>query len=88
VVGLSDGTTGIVDYTASPNFYAISRTYSGNYYYHCHLSGKQHKLEYPTGEFNGGAVVGCGLLLNSKNELAIFFSWNGRPLGKLIVPHN
>jgi hypothetical protein len=48
---------------------------------------KMHKLECPIATTDGGAVVGCGLLLNSKNEWAVFFTVNGNLLGKLLLTH-
>jgi hypothetical protein len=51
------------------------------------LAGKQHKFEHPrpNGAIVTGGVFGCGLLLNPKNELAVFFTLNGNLLGKLLV---
>jgi hypothetical protein len=51
------------------------------------MSGNKHPFEWPTGaikpKWNGiGDVRGCGLLLNSANELSIFFTGNGILLGQ------
>jgi hypothetical protein len=51
------------------------------------LSGKEHELKCPIGTIAGAKVIGCGLLLNSKNELAVFFTVDGILLGKLFLIH-
>jgi hypothetical protein len=76
-VGFSDGNAGC-DYT-STNSYVIA---SDDYYYW--LSGMPHKWECPIRAIDLRSVVGCGLLLNSKNELAVFFTVNGILCGKLL----
>jgi hypothetical protein len=81
-IGFSDGKGGQF---CSTNLYAIARD-GGTYGYW--LSGKKHKLESPIRAIDAGDVVGCGLMLNSKNELAVFFTVNGILCGKLIVIHN
>jgi hypothetical protein len=48
----------------------------------CYLDGRHHPLEYQTGPVGVGSVFGCGLLINSKNELAVFFTHNGILMGK------
>jgi hypothetical protein len=48
----------------------------------CTLEGTVHELEYPTWPIDSVAVFGCGLLLNSKNELAVFFTHKGLLMGK------
>jgi hypothetical protein len=54
----------------------------------CYLSGK-HKFEWPKGaakptwKKGPGDVVGCGILVNRReNKLAIFFTGNGNLMGK------
>jgi hypothetical protein len=42
-------------------------------------------LECPLGPIGEGDIIGCGLFLNSKDELAIFFTLNGILLGKLLL---
>jgi hypothetical protein len=42
-------------------------------------------MECPAGAIDRGDVIGSGLLLNSKNELAAFFTLNGILLGKLLL---
>jgi hypothetical protein len=83
-VGFTDGSeipAGCVG--DSPNSYGIDidRYDKGTLW----LSGKEHKLECPTGVIAKGDVFGCGLLLNSKNELAVFFTLDGNILGKLLT---
>jgi hypothetical protein len=53
------------------------------------ISGKKHRFEWPEGinpklYFNryGDDVLGCGILVNRHNELAIFFTANGTLLGE------
>jgi hypothetical protein len=50
-------------------------------YYHCSLAGKTHPFEWPNGatkpKWDGQQdVIGCGLLLSPKKEMAIFFTAN------------
>jgi hypothetical protein len=81
-VGFSDGNDGFFD---STNSYAIRRNDSSyNEYW---LSGKQHKVEHPVA-LAVRDVVGSGLLLKSTNELAVFFTLNGKLLGKLLATQN
>jgi hypothetical protein len=54
----------------------------------CWLSGKEHKLECPIGTIDAGNTVGCGILLNSMNEWAVFLTLNGILTGKLLVTSN
>jgi hypothetical protein len=88
-VGFTDG--GIpIDYEDEhvgrfPNSYGLvgnAKTYG------CRLAGKWHAFESPIQACDLGAVFGCGILLNSKNELAVFFTLNGTLLGKLLVTSN
>jgi hypothetical protein len=65
-----------------PNSYAIQ--YGRD---HCWLSGSVYPFEWPNGaikpKWNGcGDVIGCGLLLNTANELFIFFTRNGLLIGQ------
>jgi hypothetical protein len=84
-VGLSDGqncdgfSLGI-----TPNSYCISD--GGIYYY---MSGVgECRFEWQNGVFpkliGPGNVAGCGLVLNPKNKLSIFFTWNGILLGNIV----
>jgi hypothetical protein len=89
LIGFTDGSEPpayCVDFDVhSPNSYAIE---GFDNYYDLWLSGKPHKLECPLGPIGEGDVVGCGLLLDSKDELAIFFTLNGILLGnKLLLTH-
>jgi hypothetical protein len=82
-VGFTDGVRDklaahYVGYT--PNSYGIGL-------YGCRLSGKPHNLERSVTPIEQGTVFGCGIFLNSKNELAVFFTRNGELLGKLLAPH-
>jgi hypothetical protein len=49
------------------------------------VAGQKHNFDRPIGSFDAGDVFGSGLLLNSKNELAVFFTVNGILLGKLLL---
>jgi hypothetical protein len=64
-----------------PNTYAIQPGFDW-----CRLSGKCHRFECPPEmgkpQWNGGGdVVGCGLFLDPKNKLSIFFTGNGMLMG-------
>jgi hypothetical protein len=65
-----------------PNSYAM-----GHAWHYCLLSGNEHDFEWPNDaiepEWYGidGDVIGCGLWLNSANELSIFFTGNGILMG-------
>jgi hypothetical protein len=53
------------------------------------LSGNGYPLEWPNGaikpKWNGqGDVLGCGLLLSSKNNWSIFFTGNGILMGQFL----
>jgi hypothetical protein len=51
-----------------------------------YLAGKQHKFERPAGAIDSSEdIVGCGILLNSKNELSVFFTLDGTLIGKLLL---
>jgi hypothetical protein len=58
---------------------------------HCYLAKTQHHFEWPTDaisrpEWNGiGDTLGCGVLLNPKNELAIFFTATGMLMGQFCI---
>jgi hypothetical protein len=60
---------------------------------YCYLGDhKEHHFEWPNGviepEWNSygkGDVVGCGILMNSKNEWTIFFTGNGVLMGQFRV---
>jgi hypothetical protein len=68
-----------------PNSYAL---WFGNHF--LNLSGKAHYFEYSSGAGTRDVitwnkqedVIGCGLLMNPKNQLAIFFTVNGMLLGQ------
>jgi hypothetical protein len=69
----------------STNSYAIQHSHDN-----CLLLGTSHWFEWPNGairpKWDGcGDVMGCGILLNSKNELAIFFTANGILMGKHLI---
>jgi hypothetical protein len=75
----------------SPNCYGIAKQDAKFYGYW--LSGKGHDLEcqIPSGSIDAGpgaTVVGCGILLNAKNELAVFFTLDGILIGKLLMTHH
>jgi hypothetical protein len=89
-VGLSDG---VIPDGASiglyPNSYAIAT--SGRYLHLCWLTGEGHHLELPEGviklkwKSNGINVHGCGLVLDPKDNLAIFFTLNGKLMGEFMI---
>jgi hypothetical protein len=85
LVGLSSGhVTNSSILGVLKNSYAIRSGFD-----YCRLSGKEHHFEWPTGaikpESKGqGDVLGCGLLLNAKNEVSIFFTGNGLLMGQLL----
>jgi hypothetical protein len=65
-----------------PNSYAIP--YGCD---HCFISGKKHPFEWPNRaikpKWDGqGDVVGCGILISSKNQMSIFFTGNGILMGQ------
>jgi hypothetical protein len=79
------------DISAAGNFTCNIRNYHlfGNAHDHCYPNKKKHIFEWPNGAikptWNGeGDVVGCGLVLNPKNQLAIFFTGNGILMGQLL----
>jgi hypothetical protein len=84
-VGISDGAIPdhelIGEYS---NSYAIPIV--GHHFYGCWLAGEYRYFELPDGATRPerkhfGNVVGCGLVLEPDNKLAIFFSLNGQLLG-------
>jgi hypothetical protein len=55
----------------------------------CWLAGEHHRLQLPEGVVRpkwkcNGNVFGCGLVLDPKDKLAIFFTLNGKLLGELV----
>jgi hypothetical protein len=83
LIGFADGSKPLATYLGdSPNSYGIV---AKNYVCWCWLWGEEHEheLDHPIGSISAGDVFGSGLMLNSKNELAIFFTFNGILLGKL-----
>jgi hypothetical protein len=52
------------------------------------LSGMRQKCEYSIEFIDSAKLAGCGILLNSKNQLAIFFTLNGILLGELSMTHD
>jgi hypothetical protein len=70
----------------APNSYSIGVPSNGE---SCMLAGKRHDFEiewsnkFTKTKSNGiGEVFGCGILMNSNNKLAIFFTSNGKPIGQ------
>jgi hypothetical protein len=91
-VGLSDGGIPVPDYLwigDYSNSYAIQ--IADFFDYNCWLAGQRKQLELPVGAIrpswkrNGINVLGCGLLFDSEDKLAIFFTLNGRLLGELAL---
>jgi hypothetical protein len=77
-IGLSDGTNP----DEHPKYFIPI-----HYYYACWLAGEEHRFEYPEGAIrprrvDGINVHGCGLVLDPKNKLSIFFTLNGILLGE------
>jgi hypothetical protein len=67
------------------NSYAIEH---GNKSF-CLIENKVHSFELPENQpaYNGyGDVLGCGLLMNPENSVAIFFTSNGILMGQFTVP--
>jgi hypothetical protein len=69
-----------------PDSYAIEY---GNKTF-CWIADEVHAFELANNEnrpaYNGlGDILGCGLLMNPENKLAIFFTLNGTLLGKLCL---
>jgi hypothetical protein len=53
----------------------------------CFIDGKKHEFEWPDEAVkpkspNCEDVIGCGLLLNPENKLAVFFTRNGTLMGQ------
>jgi hypothetical protein len=92
-VGLSSGSLpDDVTLQESPNAYAVSFSSECKC---CFLAGKEHPFKWPTGvdgeailpKWNDTAenVIGCGLLLNANNNLAIYFTLNGQLIGHFLA---
>jgi hypothetical protein len=87
-VGFTDGSKPAYSIGRAPNSYGITG-YDCTAGIRClWLSGKMHQLECATGFSAGPEVIGAGLLMNSQNELAVFFTRNRNLLGKLILTHS
>jgi hypothetical protein len=60
-------------------------------YNYCWLAGNIHHFEWPHRpnkikcNENGTVTIGCGILLNQKNKMFIFFTANGIQMGKFWV---
>jgi hypothetical protein len=62
----------------------------GLHCYDCWLAGEYHPFELPEGAIRpemkqNGDVWGCGLVLDPDNNLAIFFTLNGKLMGELML---
>jgi hypothetical protein len=77
-MGFTDGSKPHFPVGGSPNSYSIAHD-------SLRLSGEKQDLDWPKGVIDGANAIGSGLLLNSKNELAVFFTFNGILRGKLIT---
>jgi hypothetical protein len=61
----------------------FSNSYATIFWFECLLAGERHPFELPDGAIQpepkdfGTNVMGCGLVLDSDNKLAIFFTSNG-----------
>jgi hypothetical protein len=88
-VGLSGGVIPVRDNSwigRFSNSYAIPN----GYFYGCWLAGEVHQFELPEGSIclkrnRDINVFGCGLVLDSEDKLAIFFTFNGQLLGELVL---
>jgi hypothetical protein len=73
-----------------PNSYAIT---TRHLLHLCWLAGETHLFELPTGavrpswKTGNKNVYGCGLVLDSKDKLATFFTLNGNLLGELVLEY-
>jgi hypothetical protein len=69
------------------NSYAIP--IFGHRCYACWLDGDYHRFELPEGAVRPSwkhiNVFGCGLVLDPDNNLAIFFTLNGKLLGEFML---
>jgi hypothetical protein len=67
------------------NSYAIPNYINFN---DCWLAGERHQFELPEGairprwKYNSINVFGCGLVVDSEDKLAIFFTLNGQLIGE------
>jgi hypothetical protein len=91
MVGLSDGASPVPDNSwigQYSNSYAFPR---GGYLHQCWLAGNKHRFELPEGAIqpswkrNDNNVFGCGLVLYPEDNLAIFFTLNGKLMGELVL---
>jgi hypothetical protein len=89
-VGFSDGAIPDDDnqwHGQLSNSFAIQ---TGLFHYECLLAGETHPFELPEGSVRptwnrySVFVYGCGLVLDPEDRLAIFFTVNGKLLGKLV----
>jgi hypothetical protein len=72
------------------NSYAMPIIGHHHHCYGCLLAGERHRFELPEGAIQPemkqfGNVFGCGLVLDPDNNLAIFFTLNGKLLGELML---
>jgi hypothetical protein len=86
-VGLSRAIPGDPWIGEYPNSYAID--IGLHHCYGCLLAGEHHRFELPEGAIRpqmkeNENVFGCGLVLNSDNNLAMFFTLNGQLLSELM----
>jgi hypothetical protein len=56
----------------------------------CWLAGERHRFELPEGAFGTikercTNVFGCGLVLDPEDKLWIFFTFNGKHMGELVL---
>jgi hypothetical protein len=64
-----------------PNSYAIQIGHSS---YACRLAGTAHQFIRPRWKHHSSNVYGCGLVLDPKDKLWIFFTLNGQLMSKLV----
>jgi hypothetical protein len=78
---------GAIPYRISQNSNSYAIPIVGHHVYGCWLAGDVHHFELPEGAIHpiwktdNKNVLGCGLVLEPDNKLAIFFTLNGQLLG-------
>jgi hypothetical protein len=87
-IGLSGDPIPYNPWIGHSNSYAIRIPY--HYCYGCWIDGETHRFELPEGAIRPamkevGNAIGCGIVLDSEDKLAIFFTLNGQVCGELML---